>query len=162
MEELLLSSGASFPLFIEGARPFHGKVFSGINFNASFDLYTQGNYGAAESLPLYLCGEALSCSNSLPMYIFNSGVGASLNLYLKGEGENDGYIPFTSSLNLYLKCAFGATLDFYMYGGPQPSVSESLDLFTSGMSDTNASMDFSIPNVYGSLTSSFNLYTSGV
>jgi hypothetical protein len=161
LEEILLSSGAFLPLFTEGHRPYTGRIFGGGSTNADLDLYTSGYYGTAESLPLYTSGTGLSCSTSFPLYCFNAGVEGVLNLYTIGEGVNPNYYPANDTLDLYIKCAFGTVFDLYTHGGPQPSSNESLDLYVCGHQSTTGNLDLVIPNVYGSLTNSLNLFTSG-
>lgn len=159
LEEYLFSSVGFLPLYIEGAP----AVFrTGTLINDNLPLYTQGNLGAAESLNLFIGGVGLPCSGSFDLYCHNAAIAGTLPLYISGEGENDNYIPANNSLLLYIKCAFGATLPLYMYGGPQPSVSDSLDFYMIGGMTTTGSLDLTIPNVVGTISgTTLNLYTHG-
>lgn len=159
LQELLFSEGSYFPLFTEGEVPF--RIYRGGSTNEDITLYTAGYYGVAESLDFFVGGVGLSCLSSLDLYCLNTGAEGFLNFYVVGEGQNDGYSIGSSYTDFFIKCSFGAELPFYCLGGPQPSHSNSFFLYGIGHSDVNASLDLVIPNVYGSLTSSINLYTSG-
>lgn len=162
MEEFLFSYGVCFPLYIEGAPAFNRRMIArGTPWNDELPLYTSGNLSAANSLLLVLNGTGVPCSGGLDLYCHNDTILASLPLVTIGEGVNDDYMPVDNSLMLYIKCAYGAVLPLYMYGGPQPSANESLDLYTLGGATVTNSLDLSIPNVTDSLTDTITLYTHG-
>lgn len=161
LEEFIFSHATYLPLFVEGVVPYSGPLFGSGSTNNNLPLYTYGSQTAGDSLMLFVEGGALSCLSSLDLYCHNTGVEGTLTFHTIGAGVNDDYLPVDNTLMLYLKCAFGASLPLYTHGGPQPSSNQSLNLYTIGHVTTVGSLDLVVPNVYGILTSSLNLYTSG-
>jgi hypothetical protein len=169
LEEYFLSSASFLPLFTLGQPIIFSRrgstiphVFRSGSINGEIPLYTSGNYSAGEVLKLFVSGAAgFPAYSSLDLLCYNDTPTATLNLFTIGEGVNDGYTPSTSTLMLYIKCAYGAELPLYVHGGPQPSVNDSLNLYALGGSEVVDQLNLVIPNVSDVIYDSLNLYTHG-
>lgn len=119
-------------LFLEGATFEDGYL----NLYTSGDPNPIANSGA---LNLYLYGQAYESSDNFPLYTIGatgSGVYtySNFNMFAQGLGILSGYIPFSGTMNLYIRGPFGAS----------------------------SGIDLSMPNVYASGYSSFNIYLGAI
>lgn len=139
-----------------------GEFVEGSGVDNSINLFLQGATSEIISgiLPLFVQGGTTSLSSSLDLYLHReSGIGASLNLYISGYGVTPGAIPFSGQLPLYLERPTSAVLDLFLCvpGTPASSV---IDMYILGSTTYNDSLDLYLSGV-GFTTSTLKMYTHG-
>jgi hypothetical protein len=125
------------------------------------NLFTQGSIYPYGAVNLSLVGVNKSVGGYLNLVAYNNGTVGTLNLTTFGDGITAGAVPINGSLNLYIECPIGATLGLYMLGGPQPTGTGSMNMYTFGVYNITGSMNLAIPNTKDNKVSGMHLYTHG-
>lgn len=128
----------SMPLFLDG--PSQGETVRYLN--------------------LFVSGEHYSCVGSVPLLLNNTGVNNSTTLFIQGEGETPGAIPYAKGLNLFLQRSVGTTMPMFLMG-PATDANFSTTLYVYGETEANASITMVVPQVIGDEQGSTTMYTSG-
>lgn len=157
----LPSVSSNVPFFIDGdsALSLRTTLFTkGLGPSSTLPLFLKGPTYVEQTstFPLYIRSEPTNISGTTPLYIANSGVFNTCNLYVDGRYKTN------NNMNLFLSVQDNIeehTTNLYIEG-KIPS-SGTLTLHT--LSEVTSSVDLSIPYVKdtGTYTNTFDLYISG-
>lgn len=155
----------------------HGTGGSGIN--AGLPLYLQniasenvasgslplhatgsGVYFYGEGLNLYAAGLYYRTDSGIDLWVQQSGLAASLNMWASGEGYNPGATPLSASMPLYLQRDFGSVMPIFVQSQGYP-VDEEMNLFARGAILVEESMNLVLPSSVGLQTDILNLSAHG-
>ena len=128
----------------------------------SIDLYTQGSEIGDCNLALYINAEPDNYNKYITCYLCNYGISDTINLYIAGDGINDGALVDENTLNLFIgkNNEVGASMDLFTVA-PLGSVNTFIDInICGGLLDFN-SIDLIIPNIDMEKTKTIKMYTSG-
>jgi hypothetical protein len=148
---------SSIDLFIQTGR--HSGILDLFLLGAPSDVQDK-------NLDLYTYGVAHNLAQSIELFLANSGISTSLNLYVEGlrltEGSDPfypsaGYIPFTGTIDLYIQRNENSTINLFLMNS---ETTGSLNLYSVGAYTIDSGIDLFLPS-YDILTKNMNLFTHG-
>lgn len=130
--------------------------------DSSITLYAlTPNVGAPDAdMPLWAMGEALRSDASLTLFACNIAAGSGLTLFARGLGGAPGSLPYSSSMNLYLK-RFPAEMITLYAGAPGAPAISGVSLSSRGSGPYSTQTTLSLPDVVGSPVGTVPLSTRG-
>lgn len=125
-------------------------------------LMAEDQSSAVAHMNLWVEGRAHAADGSLELVVWNDQEGAyqSIPLFVQGEGETEGALPLTWSMNLVLQRGPANAITLYIQG-PGEELTEAMTLFVEGEELSEASLELSLPNVLGYVRQTVPLFTSG-
>jgi hypothetical protein len=116
-----------------------------------------------ESMNLCIEGGWSEFDSTLPLYLHNSVLSAtdSIDLWIIGSGERDGFITFDDSMNLFIETAIGQQTPLYI-NGYIPGISGDFDLFLNAASSTyDNDIKLVMPKTSDKIIKQGNLFVRG-
>jgi hypothetical protein len=159
------ASTRTISFFTSGEEPLSPEILSRImmssSIDADFTLYTYGLIGANKGIPLYVGGRYYNSSSNLNFVCYNTGLSANIPFYTEGLGDTPGAMPISGETFFFINRPTGDSINFYTYGGPQPSAENSMTLFLGAIERSFSNLNFIMPNVIDRANSNLTLITAG-
>jgi len=132
-------------------------------------LNAYGTLSASSVIPLYMNSIYPVQSNSLNLFVKNTGFGSGIPLYVKGTGygyntddnylASDGALPYFGNMPLYIQRKDeNKTMTLFI---KNQQTSGNLSLYAYGNNSPSGTLSMVICNNYGSSIQPINLYTHG-
>ena len=150
-----------------------------IGFFNGFDMSISGNNSTHIDMPLYLqqTETTYSLTSGIPLYMeartfLNSGINLSLanyytninsgvNLFIESPGDNDGYIPTTNSMPLFIQRGENGYMELFISGAAIGTSGQVNLTLQASQTPTGSGINLSLRYVHDITSSSVQLYTAG-
>ncbi len=147
---------AAIPLYINSVSGIDNVEHSYLNLF----LKNEETGATSKSMNLFIDGQHALLTGDIPLFLKNGGENKQLPLFISGEGTTAGAIPFTGSMNLFLRLAPSDSIPLYLRG-PGDVYTGSVDMFIKGGVYASGTVNLSIPNVIGEADNRATLFISG-
>lgn len=135
--------------FYEEDMPLYLETVNHLDFDDSMNLYIEGRWA--------------QLTKGCDFFVENgySGVNNTIDLWITGSGELDGYIPVNDSMNLFINTPIGYWVPVYLSGDVNRA-SGNIPMYLEAQAGTGTkSADLVMPNVTEPKSKSGNLFTRG-
>lgn len=134
------------------------------------NLFIQGDgyFSSSGNMNLFIAGEYSTVSDSITLFLNNTGISSGVPLYIKGKGyardevttrDNSGYLPIDGSMNLFInRINEVGTIPLFL---KSDFATSGIDLFTQGAYFESGVVPLVIPMVLGSTNLTMPLYING-
>lgn len=118
------------------------------------------------NLNLFVEGRYHATEGSCQLYLHNEGTTGAIPLFIEGSGVTEGSVPYSTTMNLFLRRTPAGAAPLYLHGPGEPE-SSGMSLFLHGHINTNdiplinRTVSLSIPGTIGEVELGMPLYTHG-
>ena len=150
-------------LFYKGVNLFtRSYIYEGMNLY--MEVPTIGSFEKHVTLYTKSLDTKFDINNNLNLTLFNNidGSSSNMSIYVKGKGISQGYLPFDSSMNLYMSRDIEHTANsLNLFLTSKELFNNYINSFTKGHIISNNYADLSIPVVNGIINKNLDFYVNG-